>query len=366
MRENSTPYSHRILQIGKYSLSSNGGIETVTRLIHCNSQGLEVESLTFKIENIEALPNEESVLPLITFSKQPIALKYVFQIRKILQRHRTVLLHLPNIFSALLLYVLAPKARIVVFWHADILRSAWYLPVVRMLEKKICERAESIIYTSQSYYDSSYSKYWVGKDKAHVISLGVPAPLHYKKKYKAKNDVLKILFIGRNTAYKGLGDLLEAVRENCNVRLTIVGVEFSEVASIVGNAPNVDVAGALSVGQKQRVIADHDFLVLPSTSKAEAFGLVLIEALSAGTPVITRYVAGSGMNEVSAPFRGRPVGYSFGGSPGDTLSAALTAAYNLDRSDYKIMSDTAREKYIKNYTATAFTSAVVRHFSDEV
>lgn len=359
-------YSQRILQIGKYSLGSYGGIETVTRLLHCNGSGLAVESLTFQQGSTETLPEERSISPLCTISKQPISFRYVCELIRLLRAHRNVVIHLPNVLAAFIVYLFAGKKNLTVFWHADILQNKWHSTFVKLLEKKICQRSRSIIYTSKSYYEASYSKPWVGKDKVCVIPLGVPPPTFYKSKYRSRHDTLKLLFVGRNTEYKGLAGLVEEVRSKKNVDLTIVGIDASDVSKFMTDSANIHVAGVLSTDKKQRLIADHDFLVLPSTSKAEAFGLVLIEALSAGTPIITRRIVGSGMGEVSAPLEGRPVGYSFDDSGRESLSKVLDAASNMCASEYRKMSEAAREKYLKNYTASGFTSSFVAQLRDGI
>lgn len=366
MQKNYLQSSQRILQIGKYSLNSNGGIEAVTRLIHCNISELHIESLTFRQGNTHSLPGEKTIPPGFTIYKQPISLRYVIQLAVGLRTYRHAIIHLPNMIAALVVLIFGKNIGLTIFWHADILRQAWYSRWIKFIERKICQRARSVIYTSRAYYDQSYSNSWVSAEKAHIIPLGTPAPFFYKQKYRSDNDILKILFIGRATEYKGLDHLIEAVRKDRKILASIVGIDASDLAEVVGDVPNINVIGVVSNEQKQRLIAEHDFLVLPSTSRAEAFGMVLIEALAAGTPIITRHVVGSGMNEVSEPLEGQRVGYSFGRTATDSLSEVLAAAYHLPEVEYKMMSAAAHKKYLRNYTANGFTSAMEDHLKNEI
>jgi glycosyltransferase involved in cell wall biosynthesis len=101
-------------------------------------------------------------------------------------------------------------------------------------------------------------------------------------------------FIGRLDPVKRLPDLLRAVQElNGRVRLSVFG-EGSERPRIVSEISRLNIKDYVTlhgaVARPQEALGQIDLLVLPSM--AEGFGLVLIEAMAAGVPVVATNVAG--------------------------------------------------------------------------
>ena len=124
-------------------------------------------------------------------------------------------------------------------------------------------------------------------------SLNVDKSIIIREKTSIDNDnPIIILFVGRLVWYKGLDLLLKAFAQmkNKNCTLTIVGggpleQELHEQARKFG-LNKVRFTGMVSEVENLQCIEKCDFLVLPSTSKAEAFALVQIEAMAFGKPVI--------------------------------------------------------------------------------
>jgi len=114
-----------------------------------------------------------------------------------------------------------------------------------------------------------------------------------------RDENLNILFVGRLEKRKGLGDLLRAYRAMNsrvpNVRLIIVGDGplRGRVESYVARhrLPNVIVAGYVPDSVKPRYFNSADIFCAPATG-AESFGIVLLEALASGLPVVATEVPG--------------------------------------------------------------------------
>jgi rhamnosyl/mannosyltransferase len=102
----------------------------------------------------------------------------------------------------------------------------------------------------------------------------------------ARPGRLRVLFVGQLRGYKGLHVLLDAVTGLGNVSLTIVGDGplRSELDGRVAEAglTNVRLIGRLSDADLRSAYATHEVIVLPSTTTAEAYGLVLAEGMAAG------------------------------------------------------------------------------------
>ena len=117
------------------------------------------------------------------------------------------------------------------------------------------------------------------------------------KGVKAPSDELRLLFVGRAEERKGLPVLLaafQALVEHVPSRLTIVGADPEEISRRVGDPDlmnHIDVLGKVSDSILWRQLGEADLLVAPSLA-GESFGMVLIEAMAAGTGVVASAIAG--------------------------------------------------------------------------
>lgn len=114
-----------------------------------------------------------------------------------------------------------------------------------------------------------------------------------------RDDKLNILFVGRLEKRKGLGDLLRAYQAMQprvpRSRLIIVGDGplRGRVESYISRhrLPNVVLAGFVPESVKPRYYNSADVFCAPATG-AESFGIVLLEALASGLPVVATEVPG--------------------------------------------------------------------------
>jgi phosphatidyl-myo-inositol alpha-mannosyltransferase len=114
-----------------------------------------------------------------------------------------------------------------------------------------------------------------------------------------RDENLNLLFVGRLEKRKGLGDLLRAYRSMTsrlpNIRLIVVGDGplHGRVESYVTRhrLPNVILAGYVPESVKPRYYNSADIFCAPATG-SESFGIVLLEALASGLPVVATEVPG--------------------------------------------------------------------------
>jgi phosphatidylinositol alpha-mannosyltransferase len=114
---------------------------------------------------------------------------------------------------------------------------------------------------------------------------------------KPASEELRVLFVGRPEARKGLPILLtafEALVEHVPCRLTVIGAERADVLRYLADSEtmeHIDVRGRVSGGSLWDALHEADVLCAPSLS-GESFGMVLTEAFAAGTPAIASAIAG--------------------------------------------------------------------------
>jgi len=104
-----------------------------------------------------------------------------------------------------------------------------------------------------------------------------------------------ILFMGRLRYYKGISYLLEAMR-GLDASLLIAGdgpkaKEWNETSRRLGLEGRVFFLGEVSEKEKRVLYQACDVFVLPSSHRSEAFGLVLLEAMASGKPVVSTELA---------------------------------------------------------------------------
>lgn len=116
-------------------------------------------------------------------------------------------------------------------------------------------------------------------------------------------DPLRALFVGQMRPYKGLGNLLVAVAGDPRIHLTIVGSGPHEAAyreqTRTLRAQNVEFLGRVPDDRLSQLYLESDSIVLPSVSRGEAFGLVLLEGMAAGCVPVASDLPG--VRDVAGP-----------------------------------------------------------------
>jgi len=121
-----------------------------------------------------------------------------------------------------------------------------------------------------------------------VIPYGFPPTSSDDRYYPVKGKAaLKLLYVGSLSQRKGIANLFEAVENlKTHVELTLVGTKKNNDCSALNQALSKHKwIPSLSHSDILALMRDCDVLVFPSLF--EGFGLVITEAMSQGTPVIT-------------------------------------------------------------------------------
>ena len=310
----------RVLHVGKYFPPAPGGMERfVADLAHAQrAAGHDVRVLVHAHGG--QAPAEDWVMRCPVRMKllfAPISPAFPAWLARAVREHRpdVIHLHLPNP-SAFWALALPAARRIpwVVHWHSDIevsrpgLRIAY--PHYRMFERALLEHAESIVATSPQYLAAS-KPLAAWRDKCRVVPLGVdPARLPAIDPSGAEalwgGPGLRLLAVGRLTYYKGFDTLLRAALACPGARLVVVGegeerARLQRILDEAGNPDRIRLAGPAEDATMLRYMATCDAYCLPSRERTEAFGIVLMEAMRYGKPLVVSDLEGSGVRWVARP-----------------------------------------------------------------
>jgi glycosyltransferase involved in cell wall biosynthesis len=177
---------------------------------------------------------------------------------------------------------------------------------------------------------------------------------------------LRVLAVGRLSYFKGFDVLLRALAEVEDASLLLIGdgecrKPLQQLANELGINARVRFAGRIDMdaaGEAAIVdaYASADIFCLPSTERAESFGLVLLEAMRARLPVIASAIPGSGVGFVVQEGRtGLLV------APGDarTLAAALRRLA-ADHAERDRLGSAGAARWREHFTLGRVTDQVVR------
>ncbi len=296
----------KVLVLGKYYPPYVGGIEVYTaQLVRQLKDRVDLEVLA---TNTQARTVHEKIddvwvhraCQLGVVAKAPISPSMPYLLYR-LHKKRFNIIHaqFPNPASDLaLLLAKTGTAKLVMTYHSDIIEQKLLLKLYQPMVHYILGKAERIIVTSPNYLRSSelLRKY---ANKCRVIPLGIESNSFavdrvdqervrgIRKDYGNKF----MLFVGRLVPYKGLRYLLQALQKT-SARLVVVGDgplkgELMLLAKELDIDRRVHFLGRLSDEEIRHFYHASSFFLLPSITRNEAFGIVQLEAMAAGKPVIS-------------------------------------------------------------------------------
>lgn len=293
----------RILQLNKRYFPAIGGIERVAQQI---AEGLAEDTrmsvLVCSEDRHYSRKTEHGVdiirLPkLFQFGSLPVSFGLNITLRRMCKELDIIHLHMPFPLGDVACLLSGFKGKIVLWWHSDIVRQKKLMRLYKPVMLKMLKRADAIVVATEGHINhSSYLGPY--KDKCVVIPFGVEKAMEEAadRYVEVKKEVINIaslsfLFVGRLVYYKGCDVLLKAFARVTGAELVMVGSgalegECRKLTEELGIKDRVRFTGEISEEELQKYMAECDVFVLPSVVKSEAFGLVQIEAMAFGKPVI--------------------------------------------------------------------------------
>jgi glycosyltransferase involved in cell wall biosynthesis len=326
-----------VCHLGKYYPPAPGGIETHVQTLaraqadagarvrvlcvnHSNSSGRDVTWAPYgATPTVEDRDGPVRILRLgrsATFARLDICPELPRAIDDLFDEPVDILhLHTPNPTMVLAVTRLRKTAAIVVTHHSDIIKQRILRYALGPFERMVYGRAVRLVVTSDAYRDGSelLTRY---REKVVTLPMGldltamlqpsqksIEVAADWKQNYGGQAGAPIWLSVGRLVYYKGLDTAIAALS---NVPGTLI---------IIGRGPMEEElkALALRLGVADRIVwrgyADGDELIgaylastalwFPSSHRSEAYGLVQVEAMAAGCPVINTFIPHSGVSWVS-------------------------------------------------------------------
>lgn len=305
----------KILQLGKF-FPIKGGVEKVMfdLMSGLSAEGIECDMMCAAADGktrTEKL-NENAKLILcrswFQVAATMISPAMIFELRKRCSGYDIIHVHHPDPMACLALFFSGFKGKIILHWHSDILKQRFLLKFFLPLQSWLINCADYIVGTSPVYLsESPYLKSFANKTKCLPIGVPKMKPDNLKVKYiKEKYFGKKIIFsLGRLIEYKGFAYLVDAASYLDDDYVILIGgdgelrSELQEQIDRNGLGEKVKLLGRIADEDLPDYYGACDLFCLSSIQKTEAFGIVQIEAMSCGKPVIATTIPGSGVSWVN-------------------------------------------------------------------
>lgn len=298
----------KVLQANKLYYPTLGGIENLVKDIAEGVNHAATDIISDVLVCQEKGPYQEYEIDGVHVYKAasfgikyslPMSLQYILVFRRLCKEYDVVHMHMPFPLADLALFLSGYKGKVILWWHSDIIRQKKALILLKPLLNWTIRRADLITVATENHIKSS-TFLEPFHDKCKVIPFGIKTNRFvnlspYVMQYIAENRIRLggkkcVLFVGRLVYYKGVDVLLKAM------------ADIDAVLVIIGDGPLAEnlhkLANDMSISNRVLFLGQQsddtitswyhtcDIFVLPSVENSEAFGLVQLEAMTCGRPVI--------------------------------------------------------------------------------
>lgn len=298
-----------------------------------------------------------------------ISPEMILLLHKICRRYDIVHVHHPDPMACLALFLSGYKGKVVVHWHSDICKQKMLLKFYIPLQKWLLRRADVIIGTTPIYLEES--PYLRGMSwKFACLPIGVDAMSSTPEKVESVKRSFggrKIVFsLGRLVAYKGYCYLVDAARYLSDDFVVLIGGmgdlkdELQRQIDRLGLNEKVKLLGFVPDELLSAYYEACDLFCLSSVQKTEAFGIVQVEAMSFGKPVVATLIPHSGVSWVNEH---GVSGLNVQSKDSEALADAIMKITN-DRKVYQTYSRNAFERYRNMFTKKKMVDRCIKIYQD--
>ncbi len=305
----------RVCHLGKYYPPAPGGIETHVRtLARAQAErGAEVRVFCVNHRGRTTILERDGPVAVMRFGRVASVAKLDLcpALAPALARVEADILHLhvPNPAMVLALLAARPVAPVVVTYHSDLIRQKILGALFRPIERRAYRRVRTILATSPPYpAGSGFLRPYA--DRLRILPHGIDLSPYLVPSGEDGAEAERLrgwypgpiwLACGRLVYYKGLLNAIRALRLVAGT-LLVIG-EGPERPRLQEEAEGLAIADRVHfLGPISRVVPFYLAawaLWFPSNARSEAFGLVQVEAMASGCPVINAAIPHSGVPWVS-------------------------------------------------------------------
>jgi glycosyltransferase involved in cell wall biosynthesis len=293
----------KVLHLGKFYPPAKGGMETILALIcertaqHVKNRVLVANTSAKTVEERHGSIDVLRVAALTRIGAVAVCPRLPFDLAR--EEADVIVLHEPNPMALVAYFLARPRGRLIVWYHSDVIRPSWrYRLFYRPFLRFALSRAARIVVSSPAL-GASAPELQDFQAKCKVIPFGIEARstealgATLKRAEEIRREVNQpiVLFVGRLVAYKGVDVLLEALK-GLNAVALIVGqgplrARLDEQARELGVFDQVRFLGSVDDDELAALYRACNLFVLPSVTRQEAFGVVQLEAMAAGKPIVS-------------------------------------------------------------------------------
>ena len=267
--------------------------------------------------------------------------------------------------------------RTVMSWHSDIVRQKNLLRVYAPVLRQVLAKVDRIIPASEAYARSSI---WLQDklNKCRIVPYGIDAERFNDRRSEAAMALrqqllapflpaqpLLVLGVGRLRYYKGFDDVVRAIARlnGMNIVAVIAGIgpmaaELKALSAQLGVADRVIFPGEPTDAELPLYFQAADVYAMPSTSRAESFGIATLEAMACGLPAITTEIgtATSWINQDGV------TGFVVPPLNPEALAGAISNMKN--EAERKRMSQAARARVLQEFTWQTMVERVQQVYNE--
>lgn len=291
----------QVLQVSQFYPPHTGGIERAVKSLSTGLADRDVDVTVLAATDagpagtgVEEGVTVHRLTNLGTAGSVPVAPALPVRLRQYAADADLIHVHLPHPSGVLSHQLHAPRdVPVVVTYHSDIVRQELALTAYAPVLRRFLRRADTLLTTSPRLRDNS-EFLAPHRDRTRVVPLSIDADVFVREPspvdLPGSPDRPTLLFVGRLVYYKGVEYLLDSAPD-VEADLLVVGTgdrreRLERRARDNGVADRTNFLGYVDEETLHACYAAADLFVLPSVAPTEAFGIVQLEAMAYGLPVV--------------------------------------------------------------------------------
>lgn len=294
----------------------------------------------------------------------PLAPMYPLRLARRAKDFDIIIHHAPFPLMDMGIMLMPKSCPIVIHWHAEVIGRPALMKILAPLFRRSLKRADKIIVSHGAIVENSpFLREFA--EKCIVVPYG--CDLAYWSDLSAVQreavDRLQqqhprlVVAIGRLVSYKGYEVFLRAIRD-VDAEAIVIGdgplkADLTDLATQLGILDRVRFLGVLPPDEVKQYLHAAKVLAFPSVTEAEAFGLVQLEAMAAGKPVVNTDLP------TAVPHVARDGKEGFTVPPNDPAAFALSLRRLLDQPDLAArLGEAGKERVHSEFSQSLFLSRI--------